>query len=160
MPSIYLTAELNGVTDLRPKDNSEFPFWYTFKVQCTSCHETHPNAISISRFESNVIKGSRGEANFVWKCKFCKRESSATSVIPPIAYHQESPAKRQKIIEFDSRGLELLEFLPEGEWLANGIQSGSQFTKIDLTEGEWFDYDECSGEEVSIIDLKWEISKN
>ncbi|POS87324.1 hypothetical protein EPUL_001028, partial [Erysiphe pulchra] len=123
MPSIYLTAELNG-----PKDNSEFPFWYTFKVQCTSCHETHSNAISISRF----------------------RESSATSLIPPIAYHQESPAKRQKIIEFDSRGLELIEFLPEGEWLANGIQSGTQFTNIDLTEGEWFDYDESSGEEVSI----------
>ncbi|RKF55624.1 UPF0587 protein C2D10.03c [Erysiphe neolycopersici] len=155
MLSLYLTAELNGVTDLRPKDNSEFPFWYTFKVQCTSCRETHPNAISINRFEVVEKPILSGNANFARL-----RESSATSLIPPIAYHQESPAKRQKIIEFDSRGLELLEFLPEGEWLANGTQSGNLFTKIDLTEGEWFDYDESSGEEVSIVDLKWEISKN
>lgn len=26
-----------------------------------------------------------------------------------------------------------------------------------MTEGEWFDYDEKAGEEVSIKDLKWDI---
>ncbi len=50
--------------------------------------------------------------------------------------------------------------LPKGEWLATGIDSGSKFTAIDLTEGEWFDYDEKAGEEVSIKDLKWEIRRN
>lgn len=106
------------------------------------------------------MKGGRGEANFVWKCKSCKRESSATIIAAPKAYQQESKTKRQKILEFDIRGLELIEFIPEGEWLANGISSGTQFASIDLSEGEWFDYDESSGEEVSIVDLKWDISKN
>jgi hypothetical protein len=48
----------------------------------------------------------------------------------------------------------------QGDWLATGIDSGSKFVAIDLTEGEWFDYDEKAGEEVSIKDLKWEIRRN
>jgi len=48
----------------------------------------------------------------------------------------------------------------QGDWLATGIQSGTKFVAIDLTEGEWFDYDEKVGEEVSIKDLKWEIRRN
>lgn len=50
--------------------------------------------------------------------------------------------------------------LLQGEWLATGIDSGSKFTAIDLTEGEWFDYDEKAGEEVSIKDIKWEVRRS
>lgn len=141
------------------------------------------------------MSGSRGEANFVWKCKSCKvcnlnsdlsqlpnlmlqqRESSATIKEPPISYKQGDPPTRQKVIEFDCRGLEFTEFKPEvwecplpkqeyiltqtqGDWLATGTDSGSKFTAIDLTDGEWYDYDEKAGEEVSIKSLKWEIRRN
>lgn len=79
----------------------------------------------------NEMSGSRGEANFVWKCKMCKvyitvesdvmaifndsvqRESSATILAPPISYQQESPPTTQKVIDFDCRGLEFIEFKPE-----------------------------------------------
>jgi hypothetical protein len=44
--------------------------------------------------------------------------------------------------------------------LATGVDSNTKFTAIDLTEGDWFDYDEKAGDEVSIKDLKWEISRN
>ncbi|KAI9882399.1 MAG: Nucleoporin-62 C-terminal-like protein [Watsoniomyces obsoletus] len=47
----------------------------------------------------------------------------------------------------------------KGEWLATGLESGSTFAGIDLQEGEWFDYDEKAGEEVSIKDVKWEIKR-
>ena len=149
------------------------------------------------------MSGSRGEANFVWKCKSCKvhvyspyecelgtdtliqRESSATIKAAPLAYEQASPPKRQKILEFDCRGLEFTEFKPEvcesplcgqirsfgksrlligcsfqGEWLATGLESGTKFTAIDLTDGEWYEYDDKTSEEVSIKDLKWEIRRN
>ncbi|PQE07695.1 DUF866 domain protein [Rutstroemia sp. NJR-2017a BVV2] len=112
-----------------------------------SCREVHPNFININRFATNEMSGSRGEANFVWKCKSCKRESSASVKAPPVPYQAASPATRQKIVEFDCRGLELVEFKPEGEWLATGTESGTKFTAIDLTEGEWFDYDEKAGDE-------------
>lgn len=45
----------------------------------------------------------------------------------------------------------------QGDWVATGIESGTKFDGIDLTEGDWFDYDEKAGEEVSVKDMKWEI---
>ncbi|KAI9056049.1 hypothetical protein LZ554_000980 [Drepanopeziza brunnea f. sp. 'monogermtubi'] len=159
MMILTLTADLSGVTDLRPDDTPENPFWYTFKVQCTSCREIHPNFINVSRFEANDMSGSRGEANFVWKCKSCKRESSATITDAPISYQQGSPPTRQKVIQFDTRGLEFVEFKPEGEWLATGLESGTKFAGIELDDGEWYEYDDKAGEEVSIKDLNWEIRR-
>lgn len=159
MFALSLTAEMQGVTNLRPSDTEENPFWYTFKVQCTSCRETHANWVGVSRFETNEMSGSRGEANFVWKCKNCKRESSASIKAAPTAYEASEPAKPRKILEFDCRGLEFTEFKPEGNWTAEGAESGTKFTEIDLTEGEWFEYDEKAGDEVSIKDLKWDIQR-
>ncbi|KAF2716023.1 DUF866-domain-containing protein [Polychaeton citri CBS 116435] len=159
MLALALTAELNGVTDLVPEDTQDAPFYYTFKVQCTSCREVHPNWVSVSRFEQNEQSGSRGEANFVWKCKNCKREHSANIVDTPKLYPLQSPAKPQNIITIDCRGLEFVEYKADGEWKAAGAESGSKFTGIDLTEGEWYDYDEKASEEVSITNIKWEIRR-
>ncbi|KAJ9165093.1 DUF866-domain-containing protein [Coniochaeta hoffmannii] len=159
MYTLTLTAELTGVTNLRPKDTQDTPFWYTFKVQCTSCRETHPKPVAVSRFENNDMSGSRGEANFVWRCKNCKRESSATITAAPTPYEQADQPKPKPIIQFDCRGLEFVEFQPEGEWLAEGIESGTKFEGIELQDGDWFDYDEKAGDEVSIKDLRWEIKR-
>lgn len=40
------------VTNLRPDDTQDNPFWYMFKVQCTSCRETHDNYVGVNRFVS------------------------------------------------------------------------------------------------------------
>jgi len=47
-------ANVGSVTDLRPDDTPENNFWYTFKVQCGSCREIHPNFVEVSRFVSNM----------------------------------------------------------------------------------------------------------
>ncbi|ETN40715.1 uncharacterized protein HMPREF1541_04995 [Cyphellophora europaea CBS 101466] len=159
MLALELTAELNGVTDLRPTDTVETPYWYTFKVQCTSCRETHANWVGVNRHEMSEQSGSRGEANFVWKCKNCKRESSATIKSAPATYEQTEPPKAKNLIDIDCRGLEFTEFKPDGEWEAKGVESGTLFTGIDLSEGEWFDYDEKAGDEVSIKDISWAIRR-
>jgi len=159
MLALAITADLEGITDLAPQDTEENPFYYTFKVQCTSCREIHPNWVSISRFEENEVSGSKGEANFVWRCKNCKREHSASIKEAPRSYAQASPPKPKNIIELDCRGLEFVEFKADGEWMATGTDSGTKFTGIDISDGEWFDYDEKAGEEVSIKDVKWEIRR-
>ncbi|KAK2589436.1 hypothetical protein QQS21_012887 [Conoideocrella luteorostrata] len=159
MLTLIIKAEQIGVTNLRPDDTESNPFWYMFKVQCTSCRETHDNYVGVNRFETNEMSGSRGEANFVWRCKNCKRESSASIKAAPAAYAQTEPPKPHRIIEFDCRGLEFTEFKPEGEWLADGTDSGTKFTGIDLSDGEWYDYDEKAGDEVSVKDISWEIHR-
>ncbi|KAF2866844.1 hypothetical protein BDV95DRAFT_631633 [Massariosphaeria phaeospora] len=159
MLALALTADLNGVTDLRPDDTADAPFFYTFKVQCTSCRETHPNPVTMNRFETHDVSGSRGDAHFVWKCKNCKREHSASIKASPTSYPHSDPPKKQNILEFDCRGLEFTEFRAEGEFLATGLQSNTKFAAIDISEGEWYDYDEKTGEEVSITNVKWEIRR-
>ncbi|KAK5134101.1 hypothetical protein LTR08_006991 [Meristemomyces frigidus] len=159
MLAIAVTAELEGVTNLQPEDTEQAPFFYTFKVQCTSCREIHPNWVSISRFETNEQSGSRGDANFVWRCKNCKREHTANILDAPKSYAQQSPAKLQNILTIDCRGLELLEFKPDGAWNATGVESGTKFFDVDLTESDWYEYDEKASEEVSIKDVKWSIRR-
>jgi len=41
------------VTDLRPNDSEDNPFYYMFKVECTSCREVHPNLVGVNRFVSH-----------------------------------------------------------------------------------------------------------
>ncbi|KAK0935017.1 hypothetical protein LTR48_003186 [Friedmanniomyces endolithicus] len=88
-----------------------------------------------------------------------QREHSANITDTPKAYPQQSPAKAKNILTLDCRGLEFVEFKADGAWKATGVESGTKFADIDLTEGEWFDYDEKAGEEVSIKDVKWEIRR-
>lgn len=76
----------------------------------------------------------------------------------PKPYTQCSPPKKQNILEFECRGCEFKEFSAEGNWLAEGLESGTKFSEIDLTD-EWFEYDEKAGEEVTIKDIKWEIRR-
>lgn len=95
-----------------------------------------------------------------------------------MVYEQSSPPIRKNILDIDCRGLEFTEFKAnvrlsrstpllrwkaaknsQGEWEAQGIESGTKFTGIDLSEGEWFDYDEKAGEEVSIINVTWDIRR-
>ena len=47
----------------------------------------------------------------------------------------------------------------QGDWLAEGTDSRTKFSGIELVDGEWFDYDEKPGEEVSIKDITWEIRR-
>lgn len=73
---LVLKATLEGLTVLRPKDTEQTPFEYTFEIECTSCREKHDKEITINRFEQHEISGSRGEANFVFRCKNCKVSTS------------------------------------------------------------------------------------
>ena len=49
--------------------------------------------------------------------------------------------------------------LQQGNWQATGLNSGTKFTSIDLGDGEWFDYDEKAGAEVSVTSIRWEIKR-
>ncbi|RJE22018.1 DUF866 domain-containing protein [Aspergillus sclerotialis] len=117
--------------------------------------------------EQHEIPGSRGEANFVWKCKLCQKTHSANITAGPNTYSADNDTsnkkrKGQQVIGLDCRGLEFTEFKADelqGEWEAKGTDSSTPFTGIDLSEGEWYDYDEKAGEEVSIKDISWELGR-
>ncbi|KAI5287529.1 hypothetical protein KEM52_001553 [Ascosphaera acerosa] len=170
---VYLTADLQGVTDLKPLDTEDAPYHYTFKIQCVNCREVHPNAVSFNRFvsaddvppawpeqDTDEVPGSRGEANLVWKCRGCGSVHHASIKEAPTSFDATSADQTQKIVELDCRGLTPLEFVAEGEWTAKGTESGTAFASIELQDGEWYEYDEKAGQEVSITDVRWEIRRS
>ncbi|KAI1915506.1 hypothetical protein LOZ39_001118 [Ophidiomyces ophidiicola] len=135
MFALTVSAILTGadsppaVTGLEPTDSEDAPYHYTFKVLCTSCREEHPKM----------------------------RENSASFTTAPTAYTESQT--QQSIVHIDCRGLELTDFQPDGEWQAKGAESNTKFANIDLQDGEWYDYDEKAGEEVSITGLNWEVKR-
>lgn len=161
MVKFYLKAhaELTNVTDVQPVDSAESPFEYTFRIECTKCRETHGKPVTINRFEQHEISGSKGEASFVFRCKSCKSEHSAQILRTNESLTQETAGKWVKLLEIDARGADFIEFIPEGRWMGKAANSTSVFDEIDLEDGEWYDYDDNKGEEVSVTDFKWEISR-
>ncbi|KAG5437310.1 hypothetical protein PCK2_001012, partial [Pneumocystis canis] len=87
------------------------------------------------------------------------RENSADIRGEISEYTLEMSPKASRIISFECRGCELIEFFPDGAWSCKGSQSNTLFHEINLSQGEWYDYDEKSQTEVSITNIKWEIKR-
>lgn len=158
------SAELSNVTGLEPFDTPEHPYEYTFQIECTKCRTTHDKDIQINQYEKHEISGSRGEASFVFRCKECKHEHSASILRTNEKLSTTEDSVNDKasatILEIDARGIDFLKFIPIGEFLAVGSETNTKFADIDLSEGEWYDVDEKSNDEVSIVDVSWEISRS
>lgn len=156
---LCLSAELNNLTNLAPSNPDTYV--YFFKVQCSGCREIHDNWIGVSRGDERPMSGSRGVANFVYKCQLCSKEASATFLAPdakaPTAYCPDSDPVTLCVL--DCRGCEFTEFDPRGQWTCKGAETKSVFTEIEFEEGEWHDYDEAAGVAVSITDIKTTIQR-
>jgi len=155
---LALKAVLENVTDLQP---ASLDYTFFCKVQCSSCREVHPNVVGISRSDDREMSGSRGTANFVFRCTLCKRESSAVFDDPkgkePVngAHTLEKSETNQAstIATFECRGCEFVAFEPRGSWKCKGAESGTVFDDIEFEDGRWDDYDEKSSEPVSVSDI-------
>ncbi|KAB5594377.1 hypothetical protein CTheo_2154 [Ceratobasidium theobromae] len=155
---LQLKAELENVTDLQPADPDNFD-WF-FKVKCNSCNEVHSKDVSMNRNEEVEVSGGKGStANFVWRCGFCKRESSAKFEAASFAqpYTAESNGQWAPLVTVDCRGLEFVKFDPRGAWTCKGVDSGIVFSDVSL-DGEWVDYDVKKARPVGIteIESKWD----
>ncbi|CDO54053.1 hypothetical protein DV113_004039 [Geotrichum candidum] len=160
MVGLALKTELSGVTDLTFNDTLEDPYLYTFKIACTVCREVHPKEITINLYETNEIPGSKGEANFVFKCGSCGKRSSVNASKPKTSvYTLEDSGKSVRLLDIDSRGIDFVSFIPDGKFKCQGAESNTKFDEVDLEDNEWYDYDEKAGDEVSITNVQWEITK-
>ncbi|KAK9897730.1 DUF866-domain-containing protein [Cystobasidium minutum MCA 4210] len=151
-------AALENVTDLEP---SSIDYTFFCKVQCSSCREVHPNVIGITRSEEREISGSRGTANFVFRCDFCKRESSVVfddpkgkSPVNGVHTLEKSEVNQASTLAvFECRGCEFVDFEPRGSWKCKGAESGTVFEDVEFEDGRWDDYDEKAGVPVSISEI-------
>ncbi|KAH7910881.1 hypothetical protein BJ138DRAFT_1086755 [Hygrophoropsis aurantiaca] len=158
---LSIKADLENVTDLVP---AEYDYEYFFQVKCNSCHETHPKFVSLNRKEEREVSGGKKSfAHLVWRCGFCKRESSAKfdPSFAPQPYTSESNGQFAPFLVIDCRGLEFIGFDPKlgGNWKCLGVESSTPFNEVTF-EGDttdWVDYDEKCSLPVGIsnIESKW-----
>eukprot|EP00475_Leptophrys_vorax_P009002 TRINITY_DN15905_c0_g2_i1.p2 TRINITY_DN15905_c0_g2~~TRINITY_DN15905_c0_g2_i1.p2 ORF type:complete len:163 (+),score=12.31 TRINITY_DN15905_c0_g2_i1:203-691(+) len=153
---IAIRAELENLTNLRPAADD---FTYYFRVKC-SCGEVSAKESSVTKGEEYEMKGSRGTANLVQKCTLCARVGSISLVdghAKPLTAEDSEARRFAPLVCLDCRGMEPVEFFPKDGWRAEGAESGTVFGEIDLSEGEYSDYDERAGESVSILNIESEI---
>jgi hypothetical protein len=168
---LQVRAQLENVTTLRP-DGEDFR-WY-LKLKCVGCGEVPDHWQYVTLTDKVPLKGGRGEANAVIKCKLCSRENSIdilSDSISSYAYADYQGNKFTTIVAFDCRGIEPVDYDPRVGWAANGYklstedddtedqETGTVFNEIDLSDKEWADFDEKSGESTFISDFECKFVK-
>ena len=163
---LQIRAQLENVTKLKP-EGEDFR-WY-LKLKCVGCGEVPDHWQYVALTEKAQVKGGRGEVNAVIKCKLCSRENSIDILPETISSYGHGDSQANKfvtIVVFDCRGIEPIDFDPRIGWVATGYkvatedddtedqETGTCFNEIDLSEKEWADFDEKSGESTFISDFK------
>ncbi|XP_006149474.2 CXXC motif containing zinc binding protein [Tupaia chinensis] len=155
--ALQLKATLENVTNLRPV-GEDFR-WY-LKMKCGNCGEVSEKWQYIRLMDSVALKGGRGSASMVQKCKLCARENSIEILSSTIkSYNAEDNEKFKTIVEFECRGLEPVDFQPQAGFAAEGVESGTVFSEINLQEKDWTDYDEKTQESVGIYEVTHQFVK-
>jgi len=149
--ALQLSAQLENVTELKA-EGEDFR-WYV-KLKCCHCNEETPGYVYLTLTDIEPLKGGRGFANLVLKCKLCAREHSI-AIIPESLqeYSAEDVPLYKTVVVFDCRGVEPVLFEPRMGWTAKGAESNTVFSNIDLTSLDWADYDERSQLSVGIYEL-------
>uniref|UniRef100_A0A8D0H2W5 CXXC motif containing zinc binding protein n=1 Tax=Sphenodon punctatus TaxID=8508 RepID=A0A8D0H2W5_SPHPU len=108
---LQLKATLENITKLLPV-GKDFR-WY-LKLKCGNCGEVSQKWQYLRLMDTVPLKGGRGSATMVQKCKLCSRENSIDILSHTIKpYNAEDSEKFKTIVEFECRGLEPVDFQPQ-----------------------------------------------
>lgn len=133
--------------------------WY-LKLKCISCGEETSTWQTVEAGAKAAMKGSRGNANLVIKCKLCSRENSMDVLNDSLSsYTVDDSLVYKTIVAFDCRGVEPIAFDARGGFFAVAINSGLKFSDIELQDNEWADYDEKDKQTVGVYELEHKFVK-
>uniref|UniRef100_A0A674PN81 CXXC motif containing zinc binding protein n=1 Tax=Takifugu rubripes TaxID=31033 RepID=A0A674PN81_TAKRU len=153
---LQFKATLDNVTNVRPL-GTDFR-WY-LKLKCGNCGETSDKWQYIT-LDSVPLKGGRGSASMVQKCKLCSRENSIDILEDTITpYNAEDSERFKTMVQFECRGLEPVDFQPQAGFVAEGTETGTPFPEVNLLEKDWTDYDEKLAASVGIYEVTHQFKK-
>ena len=162
---LYAKAEFDGpVSNLLLKQNCSF----LFDVQESGGSETRNNVL-VDDSEDHELPGSKGTAHFAMKFDKGSKHMSTMNVVrtnskavtnlgDPYREGITSSGMWTAVAAFECRGVEPVGWHPGDEFVVC-CEGGGRFTEVDLSEGEWYDYDEKSGESVGVKEFTWEFRK-
>ncbi|CAI9755696.1 unnamed protein product [Fraxinus pennsylvanica] len=154
---LMITAELENLTDLQPQGGCDDPnFTYYFKLKCGNCGEVTQKETCVSLNETVPSAKGRSDVHLAQKCKFCSREGTVTMITgrgSPLTQDHAEAGKYAPLMLFDFRGFEPVDFVFGSGWKAESIE-GTKFNDIDLSGGEFAEYDEKGECPVMISNLR------
>ncbi|KFZ57258.1 UPF0587 protein C1orf123, partial [Antrostomus carolinensis] len=132
-------------------------FLLIFQLKCGNCGEVSEKWQYLRLMDSAPLKGGRGSATMVQKCKLCSRENSIDILSQTI-----KPYNVMIIFIIFLVQLTLKNLLPmclQAGFAAEGAESGTPFNDINLLEKDWNDYDEKTKESVGIYEVTHKFVK-
>ncbi|XP_009459612.1 PREDICTED: UPF0587 protein C1orf123 homolog [Nipponia nippon] len=156
---LQLRATLENITRLRA-EGEDFR-WY-LKLKCGNCGEVSEKWQYLRLMDSAPLKGGRGSATMVQKCKLCSRENSIghSRYIFVIMLMKEAVRPPDILSQtIKPYNLEPVDFQPQAGFAAEGAESGTPFNDINLLEKDWNDYDEKTKESVGIYEVTHKFVK-
>ncbi|XP_078417353.1 CXXC motif containing zinc binding protein isoform X2 [Cetorhinus maximus] len=128
---LQFKATLENISKVRPEGED---FRWFLKLKCQNCGEVSDKWQYITLLSSAPLKGGRGSASMIQKCKLCSRENSIDILKDTIKPYNAGFA-------------------------AEGAESRTQFGEINLLEKDWNDYDEKIRESVGIYEVTHQFVK-
>lgn len=118
--------------------------WY-FKIKCSECKTEQPSEIYFKSNDEMEKDNGPGTANFLMKCKNCKKAMSLDFLNKsPLNIDCESE-KAGLFASFDCRGCEITKWIPKEGIELIAAETDTIFTDVDITD-VWMGYDESNGQ--------------
>ena len=153
--AIQVKAMLENCTNLRV---SGADYIWNLKLRCTSCGESTDKWHTINPLETFPVAAGKGKVNLVIKCKLCGRSNNLFMCLEFLTAYSSGDSEQFKtIVVVEGRGIEPYEFLPRGEFICEGTETGTAFKGIALDQGDWGDFDEANNQPVGIYDCSTQI---
>ena len=114
---VEVCATLENVHCFYLEDSDD---WY-FRTQCTKCKEESPDPIYFNLVQKMAVEGSRGEANYIAKCKFCDQRGYIEYCKNTLKEYTDNSENFQKVATFECRNIEIAKFLGSANFKARGL---------------------------------------
>lgn len=157
---LYVKADLEGIDSLQLTPNCSFEF----DLKETGGQEER-RGVHVDDSEEHELTGSRGTAHFAMKWTKDSKHMATMNLertlkgvfAPEKGVTSDDHGSFVPLVGFDCRGVEPIAWYPKDEFIAVGSSGQVWNEGVDLSELEWYEYDQKSGESVSITGLEYEF---
>lgn len=150
--TLQIKATLENCTNLHIPGPD---YSWTVRLRCSSCSESSDKWHGILATQTFPLTGSKGDANFIIKCKLCGRQNSVNVLIGTFSqYTADHSESFNSFIGFDCRGVEPFDFSPRGELRCTSLDGARTYKNIDLSQGDWAEYDDVDNVPLGIYDFE------
>lgn len=154
-------AQLQGCSHLAPVDTEDYPHDYTFTIECGRCGFIHPkNVVATTLDKVEVLLfgyGHKGRryANFSQKCHDC--HNLMYFIITRTPHFITESDVWVSLAEISTHGCGIRDYILDDQFQVTGTK-GNIIDGIDLTSGDFCEFDKESNRDILIANVKWRIN--